>query len=1289
MSKLVSAKYGFLAEQMEPHREIVKSPVNCMSIRRGRTLPEGSRENGWGVRTTVRAALCGTVTVAGMFLGPLAIAQVRQFDVPSEDAGRSIPELARQAGIQVVAPGEQLHGVITPEIKGTFDVIAALNLMLKGTGLVVSRSSDGIVTISPPEPKGYEEREGMLKEQKTAVSVLALLVSGALYGGPANAQAEAQLETVVVTGQRASIESAIQFKAKATEIVDSVSAEDVGKLPDNSVTEVLQRIAGVNITRIAVGTNSESYVGEGTGLQIRGLDSVVSQLNGRDTFSSSNGRNLAWEDVPPELMQGVDVYKSLSASLPEGGFGGIINLRTRQPFDFDGFTATATLSGNYADYSSEGHLGGVGMISDRWNTKIGEIGVLLNVAYSDLATKADGVQVTPYLPIVVASGWDTSLGLPWSSSYGLSNDNGGSATPIPCGDPATSPTTITSARCQEVYAPQSIGYTEREDRRIRTGLYASAQWRPNETLEFYLTGFRSRYHNNTLQHTVVNRTTGYVTLMPTSNNTFDANGNLLTSDSGLTVYNYENQYAAGVFGLNSGWAYQNAPYNFESGLTHQVNQTADFSAGGEWNPNDRLSVKFAVQHIESMAQQQDHNAVLYTYISPYGVTLSPYGDAEAPVLAFPAVDMTQKSRYGWQNTQDHLVSNGGQENALYADGSYVLSDTGFFRVLKFGVKVTDRTEHDWETNYNYRALTPSYGTGYVQGTVGSGGFVPTYGSDGRALQCFAPTTTCQALSVFQTGSAKYASSVDPSFVTLVDTGDWFQGKGGLPARIWFPSVTMLNSDFTALHDYNNPNSLAAPGDVGTAVAFDPHDYGAFHERVYSGYLQANFAWDKWRPISGNFGVRVVHYKDTSTGYMKAPYYTSPIYLTPPSANYVDCTAGGANFITNHCIASTGYVPDSIGFQAEPDYGYNSGGHSETFALPSLNVQMIPAPDTLPGLKLRLAASQGVSQPSFSQMSAKGSFNGAYVGNYQGYFSGSSGNPNLKPMKAEQVDASIEYYFETGGLVHFSSFYKQIHNYIATGPVDVTKTIQTYAAGGSAYTGNSMGCYTPAQMASTTTPLTPGDPTHLCPQTVDVSMVMPQNQKKAALVRGFEVGLQKYADFLPDPYSGFGVDVNYTYISSSQPGALAYDMKGRLITGLPALGLSKNTINAALLYDKKPLSIKIAYNWRDEFLVTTGAYQTTGSYNYILNLPSGSGSMPQGTLGNHGVVHYSLPVYQYPTGQLDASVTVDLTDSIQWSIQASNLTKEIARLFMGDGPQRVNRSWYTADTRYTSQLRVKF
>jgi hypothetical protein len=73
----------------------------------------------------------------------------------------------------------------------------------------------------------------------------------------------------------------------------------VGKLPDNSVTEVLQRVVGVNITRIQTGGSSENFLGEGTGLTVRGLDKIVSQLNGRDSFSAANGRNLAWEDIPP------------------------------------------------------------------------------------------------------------------------------------------------------------------------------------------------------------------------------------------------------------------------------------------------------------------------------------------------------------------------------------------------------------------------------------------------------------------------------------------------------------------------------------------------------------------------------------------------------------------------------------------------------------------------------------------------------------------------------------------------------------------------------------------------------------------------------------------------------------------------------------------------------------------------------------------------------------------------------------------------------------------------------
>jgi iron complex outermembrane receptor protein len=101
----------------------------------------------------IRAACSGAITAA--FLCSPTVAQVTRFDVPSEEAGKSLPELARQAGIQVIAPGEKLHGVITPGIKGVFDVSAALDLMLKETGLVAIRSPEGIV-ISLREPNKNE-----------------------------------------------------------------------------------------------------------------------------------------------------------------------------------------------------------------------------------------------------------------------------------------------------------------------------------------------------------------------------------------------------------------------------------------------------------------------------------------------------------------------------------------------------------------------------------------------------------------------------------------------------------------------------------------------------------------------------------------------------------------------------------------------------------------------------------------------------------------------------------------------------------------------------------------------------------------------------------------------------------------------------------------------------------------------------------------------------------------------------------------------------------------------------
>jgi outer membrane receptor for ferrienterochelin and colicin len=103
---------------------------------------------------------------------------------------------------------------------------------------------------------------------------------------------------IVVTGRSAALESAENRKKNAATIVDSVVADDAGKLPDNSITEVLQRVPGVTIVRFAA-INPDHYSVEGSGIQIRGLSGVASRLNGREIFSANGGRSLLWGDVTP------------------------------------------------------------------------------------------------------------------------------------------------------------------------------------------------------------------------------------------------------------------------------------------------------------------------------------------------------------------------------------------------------------------------------------------------------------------------------------------------------------------------------------------------------------------------------------------------------------------------------------------------------------------------------------------------------------------------------------------------------------------------------------------------------------------------------------------------------------------------------------------------------------------------------------------------------------------------------------------------------------------------------
>ena len=143
---------------------------------------------------------------------------------------------------------------------------------------------------------------------------------------------------IIVTGIRASLESAQNIKRNSDTVVDAITAQDIGALPDRSVTEALQRVPGVSINRFAGSNDPDHFSVEGSGVVIRGLNFVRSEFNGRDAFSAGvGGQSLNFADVPSELLGSVEIYKNATAEMIEGGLAGTVNLNTRKPFDNRGF----------------------------------------------------------------------------------------------------------------------------------------------------------------------------------------------------------------------------------------------------------------------------------------------------------------------------------------------------------------------------------------------------------------------------------------------------------------------------------------------------------------------------------------------------------------------------------------------------------------------------------------------------------------------------------------------------------------------------------------------------------------------------------------------------------------------------------------------------------------------------------------------------------------------------------------------------------------------------------------
>jgi len=484
-----------------------------------------------------------------------------------------------------------------------------------------------------------------------AASQIALLAAGNAMGQSQTQAVPESAAVVVVTGQRAALQSAQAIKRNSDEIVDSIVADDIGKLPDRSVTEVLQRVVGVAIDRTMAKNDPEHYSVEGSGVTVRGLTYVRSELNGRDSFSANGGRSLNFEDVPPELMAGVDVYKNPSAEQIEGSIGGLVNLRTALPFDYKGSKFALSADYTYNELGGKKKPGGSVLASNRWKTPIGEFGALVDLAYSESATRTDAFQVEPYYPRTdVVNG-------------------------------------------KTVWVPKGAQWRTLEFDRKRQGYYGALQWQKDATLKSHLTYFKSKYQMQWDERAIFSQASPYnIRVSPDA--TYGPNGNLLTG----TMTDPTDG------GINFGG---------DTRTAKRKSDTTDIGWNITWRPANRWTLKSDLQYIKAKTGSFDSTVATGVQMAKEQIDLTGnvprliFDQADLAYLADP-------KNYYWAFTMEHMDRAKATGKSWKGDVIYDFEDQPFLKDIRFGVRLSNKDSVTMNSNpsYNWSAISQPWQLGW-------------------------------------------------------------------------------------------------------------------------------------------------------------------------------------------------------------------------------------------------------------------------------------------------------------------------------------------------------------------------------------------------------------------------------------------------------------------------------------------------------------------------------------------------------------------------------------------------
>jgi TonB-dependent receptor len=470
-------------------------------------------------------------------------------------------------------------------------------------------------------------------------------------------------DQIIVTGIRASLTSARNIKRNADQIVDSITAQDIGALPDRSVSEALQRIPGITLQRTNENRDPARLAAEGGGVFIRGLSWVRSETNGRDIFSANNGRGLSFEDVSPDLLAGVDVYKNPSAEMIEGGVGGIVNLRTRKPFDADGQLLAVSGDYNYADMREKGYWSGSALYSNRWDVGIGEVGILLSGSINNIGNRTDSIQLGTYTV-------RANAGAP--------------------------------AGFQNILVPSSLGWRRIDWEQKRTSFNGSVQLRPDPDMTFTFEAFVSSADPKDIEHAEG------VYQLPDYDSSYQ-----LGEDGVLVAGTYRNANMD-----------LDTRYGESHKVTRDFSINWNWTPGDRWSISADVQRIHSTSDVLSFTAFTEFGVAGADIANPGfdprrpNISFDLGGNSPSVTVAENGASLAAANNYWWAAAMDHLEDNSAGEWAERLDVEYKFDDDSFLRSFRAGVRATDKQAVTRQTGYNWGLLSMQF--------WGNGGGAPVY-----------------------------------------------------------------------------------------------------------------------------------------------------------------------------------------------------------------------------------------------------------------------------------------------------------------------------------------------------------------------------------------------------------------------------------------------------------------------------------------------------------------------------------------------------------------------------------